>query len=352
MESILNKISEKAGLAPGTAVPVGVDSGSPSRFVITTLEQGRVTTDARGSMGEEMPQHPEGTVLWIDVESYTGMFSIAKIFSALGVHPLFQEDLLNTQQRIKCERIGNSLLIVTKRLYTSSTGRICEEQVSFLLQDNVVLTFQPAARDSFEGVRNRIQDIAWTDRMPGYVVYSLLDNLVDNYYGIIEKLQAGLDKLERQLVAEAVAPLPEELAGLRRDVNVARRSIQPLQGIVDHLGSGESAEFFPAGMEPYFADLRDHVRQLQEMCYIAAETMDTVLRLNNDNIKSRTNSMEKTAALMSAVFLPLIFIASVYGMNFEYMPELKSRLGYPAVLGLMAIIAICLYKSFSSRHKF
>lgn len=342
------KMSETAGMAPGTPVPVAMDTSVPAQFVVTLLQNDTVKTATLTALDETHLTAPAGSTLWLDVQGPASLKSTRKIFSFLKLHPIFQADILNAHQRSKFEVWEKGLLLVTKRLYYNSNRRVRYEQVSFLAKGNVIVTFQPASSDSFAGVRKRLPLFKGDKTQPSYVLYALLDNLVDNYFAIFERLEANIEATEKQLLASDMPLERPTLSNLKHNVTTCRHVIWPLKNMIMNL-SDDKEDFFPPQMDPYLADLKDHIYQLNEGCDICSDYMDSIIQLNMDNINNRTNEIMKVLALISTVFLPLTFIAGVYGMNFEFMPELKSQWGYPAVLAVMVIIAAFLYHSFKTR---
>ena len=349
MENTVTRISETAGLAPGTPVPVGIDESAPSKFLVNIISSEGIKSDRFGTLPDELPELLAGETMWIDVQGYAGLLSIKKIFDFLEIHPLFQEDILNTRQRSKYEILDDALLITMKRLFYATNGRIHQEQVVFLMKGNCLVTFQTATSDSFDGFRKRMITLKGSKILPGYVIYALLDNLVDNYFEVIERLQASLEKTEKRLLANDMALERGVLSGLKHDITAARHAIWPMKNIMTKL-SDDKVDFFPEGIDPYFEDLKDHIYQLDEACEIASDNANSIIQLNMDNLNIHTNEIMKTLALISTVFLPLTFIAGVYGMNFKFMPELSSPWGYPLVLVIMAMIALLLYRTFRTRH--
>ena len=349
MEEAVNKISATAGLAPGKVVPIGIDASSPSKFIVSVIKEGDVQVERLGSLPEELPKFDDKTTVWIDVQGYAGQISIRRIFSILKLHPLLQADVMNTRLRSKVAFLGDTVLLNLRRLYYSADSRIHKENVTFIMQKNVIVTFQTSARDSFGGFRKRETYLKGFNTTATYVFYALLDNFVDNYYEVLEKLVASIEKTEKHLLSIDDYLDRKVLSGLKHDVIVARHVIWPFKNIFKNI-KDDREDFFNDEINPYYEDLNDHVLQLQEVSCIAEENVNTLIQLNMDNVNNRTNDIMKTLALVSTVFLPLTFIAGVYGMNFHFMPELNSQWGYPFVLGLMALIAFVLYKSFKSKH--
>lgn len=349
MEQAVNKISETAGLAPGQAVPIGIDESAPSKFIVSVIKEGDVQVERLGSLPEDFPMFPEDTTLWIDVQGYAGLISIKRIFKSLEVHPLLQADVLNTKQRTTVEVLDDTLFVNFNRLFYASNNRLRRENVSFLMKKNCIITFQTSERDSFAGVKKRLQTFKGFQTKPSYVFYALIDNFVDNYYISMEKLAAIVEKTEKHLLADNNILERSDLAGLRHDVSLAKHVLWPLKNAINKIAD-DRVDYFPPEIDPYFADLKDHVSQLDEVSSMISEDINTIVQLNMDNLSNRTNDIMKTLALISTVFLPLTFIAGVYGMNFKFMPELNSPWGYPFVIALMAMIAFLLYKAFKNKH--
>jgi len=349
LDTVANKISETAGLAPGTTVPIGIDETAPSKFIVSVIKEGDVQVERLGSLPEDFAAFPDDTTLWIDVQGYAGLISIKRIFKTLDVHPLLQADILNTKKRTAMEKLEDTLFINLSRLFYAANNRMRKENVSFLMKKNYVITFQNSERDSFAGVRKRINTFKGRQTKPDYVLYALIDNFVDNYFDVIEKLSANIEKTEKHLLMDDNTIDRPALAALRHDASLARHVIWPLKNILS-TAAEDRADIFADDLAPYFHDLRDHVWQIDEVCDMAEENVITIVQLNMDNMNNKTNEIMKTLGLISTIFLPLTFIAGVYGMNFKFMPELNSPWGYPFVIGLMAIIALLLYKSFKNKH--
>lgn len=349
MDSAVNKISETAGLAPGSVVPIGINESSPSKFIVSAIKDGDIQVERLGSLPDEFAAFPEDTTLWIDVQGYSGLLSIKRIFKALDVHPLLQADVLNTKQRTTVEVLDDTLFVNFNRLFYGSNNRFRKENVTFLMKKHYIITFQNSERDSFAGVRQRLVSFKGFQTKPSYVFYALMDNFVDNYYGSMERLAAIVEKTEKHLLVDDNVMDRVALAGLRHDASLARHVFLPLKNTVTKLVD-DRMDFFPPAMDPYFSDLKDHVFQLDEVCAMITDDINTIVQLNMDNMSNRVNEIMKTLALISTVFLPLTFIAGVYGMNFKFMPELNSPWGYPFVIGLMALIAFFLYKAFKNKH--
>ncbi|MEG1914549.1 MAG: magnesium/cobalt transporter CorA [Acidaminococcaceae bacterium] len=349
MYSRVDKISDKIGLPPGSPVPVGIDDSSPSKFLSTIIGENRAATLSLSILTADVLQIQPQSTLWIDVQGLASQSSIQNLFTAMDVHPLLQEDLLNTKHHPKFEALGGNLLILVKKLTITTKLHVQADQIGFVLGPNYILTFQPPNSDCFQAARARMSALTYPRSHSGYIFYMLLDNLIDSHFVILEKLHDRIEWLETRLLTQNEAPPQEDILKLKHDVALVRRSIVPLRKIMNELRLPHEQYFLPT-IEPYLRDLADHVEQLVETCDICHDALATIVQLNLDNINMRTNEIMKTLALISTVFLPLTFLAGLYGMNFEYMPELKSEYGYPVCITVMAIIAIYLYRGFKAKN--
>lgn len=345
----VNKISEKAGFAPGSLIPVGIEEVTPTRFVITTVTATDINEKTVLALNEEELRPQADTLIWIDVQGLSSMNSLKRLFAALELHPLFQEDLVNMQHRSKLEMLDDNMLIITKRLILNNKERIITEQMSIVANKNFIITLQAPTIDSYSGVRTRLKNLQLRELGRTYLLYMLLDNLVDSHYAIIEHLYAATDKTEKRLLQPDVTTPLTEILRLKHNIEITRRTIMPLQKIVNKICLIRHQLFAP-NVHPYLDDLNDHAEQLAESCDACHEAITFIIQLNRDNINLRTNEVMKTLSLISTVFLPLTFIAGVYGMNFEFMPELKATWGYPACLAIMTAVAFFMHRAFKKKN--
>lgn len=349
MQRAVENISEKTGMPPGSFVPVGVKDGIPSKFFIYNISDKKTTVQETASLSADLLKHDNNTVLWVDVQGFSDHDSIHTLFETLCLPSLLQEDIINTRHRPKIETFEDSLLIVTKRIIAGHHKRLHSEHIVLLLGPDYILSLQPPVNDSFNGARERILNLKYPHTHKGYIFYMLLDNLIDGHFAIMEHLHQRLDRLENRLLntKEETSPL-EDLTNLKHDIAMARRIIVPMRKFVTDLRFKRDNYFLP-GIDPYLSDLGDHIEQLAESCEVYSESITMLIEMNSENINIRTNEIMKTLTLISTIFMPLTFITSVYGMNFDYMPELRLQWGYPVCIIFMGIISILLYKNFKNR---
>ena len=349
MQHTVENISEKTGMPPGSFISVGVKEAIPSKFFVYNIDKENAIVQEADSLTPNLLKHTDDTLLWVDTQGFSDKESIHTLFETLNIPSLLQEDIINTRHRPKIEAFDDSLLIVTKRIIAGHGKRLHTEHIVLLLGPDYILSFQPPVNDSFHGVRDRILKIKYPYTHKGYIFYMLLDNLIDSHFAIMEHLHQRLDRLENKLLTGKEESSPqEELAGLKHDISMARRIIVPMRRFVTDLRFKRDNYFLP-GIDPYLTDLSDHIEQLAESCEIYSESITMLIEINSENINIRTNEIMKTLTLISTIFMPLTFITSVYGMNFEYMPELRMQWGYPVCIAFMGIISIFLYRNFKNR---
>ncbi len=288
---------------------------------------------------------------WINVDG----LGQADIFTALGerlhFHPLAMEDVFNVPQRPKVEAYGDHYLLILRMLRLTPEIEIEGEQVSVFLGESYVITVQERADgDVFEGVRERIRKGRGRVRQSGadYLAYALMDAVVDGYFPVLESLGERLEELEDEcVVAQGAMTLPR-IQGLRRDLLTVRRAIWPMREAVVALGREES-RLITAETKLFLRDCYDHALEALEIVETDRETASSVMEIYLAMQNQRLNEVMKVLTVIATLFIPLTFIASIYGMNFEHMPELKWRYGYLAALSLMAAVVSGLLYFFKRR---
>jgi len=285
---------------------------------------------------QDLITHP--TVTWIDVDGVHDPAVIQEVGEAVGIHPLTLEDIANTLQRPKIEDYGNYLYVAVRML--SPDGEFQSEQVSLVLGKDYVVSFQKQPGDVFGRIRERLRAGSGRLRNEGadYLFYSLLDAIVDGYFGVIEEFGERIEAIEEEVVAEPDRETLQAIYTLKRSLVALRRSVWPLRDVVAELERGESLLI----REPtlvYFRDIYDHTIEIAETVETYRDTMTGTLDVYLSSQSSKMNEIMKVLTIIATIFIPLTFIAGVYGMNFAQMPELRHPWGYPAALASMAVVA-------------
>jgi magnesium transporter len=353
------------GTSPGTVTYVGREVDHATRLVRIEYNANHYHIDESGRLSAcRLPQADTDLVTWLDVDGIHQSQVIETIGRQYGLHPLLLEDVVNTEQKPKLEFYDDRILFVTLKMLHCSrqVNEVDAEHVSFALGKNFVVSFQEErTSDIFTPVLERIKASAGKTRRNGadYLLYALMDVVVDRYFEVLEYIGNQLDKLEDQIVQEQTDGTPtrngkagqhtlNELYNLKRELTYTRRVVWPLRDMIGSLLREENALVQP-GTIPYLRDLYDHITQVIETIDSYRELIPGLMDVYLSAVSNRMNSVMKTLTIFSAIFMPLTFIVGIYGMNFDNMPELRSPNGYYYTLGAMAAIFIGLIIYFRRR---
>jgi len=315
---------------------------------ITLIDYDEQTFEERSlqSLDECAVYKAKPTATWINVEGVNNPVIIEKIGDCFGLHRLVTEDLMNVVQRPKVEDYGEYLFVVLKMLtYDEKDGRIVPEQVSLIVGENFLLSFQEGVKgDVFPLIRDRLRAGKGKIRKMGvdYLAYSLLDALVDGYFVILEKLGERIDLLEEELITRPARSIMEQLYQLKRELLFMHKAVWPLREVVSALVRRESP-LIRETTTPYLRDVYDHVVQAIDSVEIYRDMLSTMLDLYLSSVSNRMNEIMKVLTIIATIFMPLTFLAGVYGMNFKHMPELEWKYGYFGLWGIMIGIGVGMY---------
>ena len=304
----------------------------PSSFDERKVDFDKVCEPLKGKKG----------ISWLNVEGVTQVEVLKRIGDCYGLHPLVMEDIVNTDQRPKKEDYTDYIFIVAKMLDTTGDGKIDAEQVSLILGDGWLLTFQEGlAGDPFEPVRERLRAAKGRIRGQGadYLAYALLDAIVDQYFVVLERLAERVELLEEEVVASPTRDTIRTIHELKQEMILIRKSVWPLRELVGGLERRDS-ELIREGTIIYLRDLYDHTVQIIDTVETSREMLSGMLDIYLSSEANRTNEVMKVLTVYATIFMPLTFIVGLYGMNFKYMPELEWHWGYFTVLVFMAAIAV------------
>jgi magnesium transporter len=280
-------------------------------------------------------------ISWINITGIHDVELIKDIGRLINLHPLTLEDITNTRQRPKKEEFDNYIITILDML--SYQGEyIKSEQVSLILLENAVITLQEAHGDDFNPVRIRIEKNKGQIRKKkaDYLFYALLDSIVDNYFHILERNEEVLEELDDLVVAAKTAPdTLENIQDLKQEIVFLRKTIWPLNTIFGNLYRVESP-LLSKETDYYLRDVYDHIGQLMDEIDVSRDMLSSMLDIYLSNKSNKMNEVMQFLTVISTIFIPLTFIAGVYGMNFRYMPELDHQIAYPAIMFLMLVIAI------------
>lgn len=354
MPKMVKKRSMKAGLPPGSLVYVGDKGAGSATITVVEYKEGLCREVSIPELTECFPCRDESTVTWIDVSSVHQVDLVAKLGECFGLHPLVVEDILNTDQRPKIEDYGEYLYIVFRALSCNGVRfSLGAEQISVILGRNYVLSFQEKASPLFDKIRERIRAGKGRTAKSGadYLAYSLLDTVVDNYFVVLERIGERLEALEDALVANPASQTLREIHRLKRDLIFLRRSVWPLREVINGL-QREGSSLVGDSTRVYLRDVYDHTIHAIDTLETYRDMISGMLDIYLSSTSNRMNEVMKVLTIIATIFIPLTFIAGVYGMNFRFMPELKWRWGYPGVLLLMAGISAYMVYFFKKKKWF
>lgn len=344
MLKLIKRRSKKVGLPPGTLVQPEEKKTDQVRITLIDYDEANFGEKQIKTIEESFPFKDKPTVTWINCDGIHDLDLIQKIGTHFGLHPLTLEDIVDTEQRPKLEDFEDYLFIVLNTLYyDEKEDEVQTEQVSLILGPSFVISFQEREGDVFNPVRERLRSGKGRIRKMGadYLAYALIDTVVDNYFIILEQLGEKMESLEEELVTN---PLPETLEAihyLKRAMVSLRRSIWPLREVISRLEKekGESA-LIQESTGIYLRDVYDHTIQVIDTIESSRDVLSGMLDIYLSTISNRMNQVMKVLTIIATIFIPLTFVAGIYGMNFQFMPELGWRWGYLVVLLTMVAIGL------------
>ncbi|MCA9100163.1 MAG: magnesium/cobalt transporter CorA [Planctomycetales bacterium] len=335
---MFKKSHTQAGARPGTLIFSADDVHSRVRVIEYSREA--VSESTALDLERLVRVAAEGKCVWIDVEGLGDEQLIRQITEAFAIHPLAIEDVINRPQRAKTESYGDQELIICRTICGDGPTRLRTEQVSVILGPHFVITFQEGHHDAFASVRTRIEqpDARLRQHGPDYLAYAVVDTIVDNYYPVLEMLGNWLERWEDAAVSDPNPELLRDLNVIKNRLANLRRSMWAQNHALQCLARNDDSPI-SSEVRIYFRDTHDHCAQTLEVLEMYREMASNLLNTYLTAVGQRTNEVMKVLTVVSSVFVPLTFIAGVYGMNFEFMPELRYEWGYPFVWLTMVVTA-------------
>jgi magnesium transporter len=349
---VRRKSKQKAGLVPGTMVYTGEKKVDNVRIRIIDYDETQLEEKEAETVEECFPFKDKPTVTWINIDGLHDLELIAKIGRQFGLHPLVLEDIVNTEQRPKLEDFEDHVFVVLKMLYYDQKKNQLEaEQISLIFGGNFVISFQERFGDIFDPIRERIRQNKGRVRKAGadYLAYALIDSIVDNYFVILEQLGGKIEDAEQELAVNPTLETLQTIRTFKKEMIFLRKSIWPLREVVNSLERGESSLINESTLI-YLRDVYDHTIQIIDTVESYRDMLSGMLDIYLSSISNRMNEVMKVLTIFASIFIPLTFVAGIYGMNFTYIPELGWHWGYFGVLLLMAVIAAVLIVYFKRKR--
>lgn len=354
MSRFIKKSSKKAGLPPGSLVHIGERKTEKPRITIIDYDKAQFQEEEVENIEECFPFKDTPTVTWINIDGLHQIEIIEKMGRHFNLHSLVLEDIVNTGQRPKMEDFEDYIFIVLKMLYyDKEDDETRAEQVSLILGSNFVISFQEQGGDVFNPIRERIKATNGRIRKMGadYLAYTLMDTIVDNYFVILERLGERIEDIEEDLVMNPTLETLQEIHRLKREMVFLRKSIWPLREVVSGLERGESA-LIKEKTFIYLRDVYDHTIRVIETVETFRDMVSAIFDIYISSISNKMNEVMKVLTIIATIFIPLTFLAGIYGMNFRYMPELEWPWGYPVALIVMMAVGISMIVYFKRKKWF
>jgi magnesium transporter len=354
MSLFLKKSSKKAGQAPGTVVFVGEQKVEEIRITLIDYDENQYNEREIENIEDCFSYKDSPSISWINIDGVHQVDVIEKLGDHFVLHPLLLEDVVNTQQRPKLDEFDDHLFIVLKMFFFSEVENKLEgEQISFIVGSNFVISFQERQGDFFEQVRERLRKGKGRIRRKGsdYLAYCLIDAIVDSYYTILETLGEHIESLQEELVSEPKQEDLQIIQDLKRDMLFIRKSVWPLREVIGGLVRSEST-LIKEDVLVYVRDVYDHVIQAIDTIETYRDMLSAMLDIYLSSVGNRMNEVMKVLTIIATIFIPMTFLAGIYGMNFKYMPELEWRYAYLVFWIVVSVVLIAMIAYFKRKKWF
>lgn len=344
-------VSKKAGLPPGTLMHIGRQKTEKVRISAIDYNP-EFYEESLCTNAEECARfkHP-GTVSWINIDGLHDVETIAGIGKLFNLHPLLMEDVLNTRHRPSAEEFGNCLLVTIKMLgINKHRNSVISEQISIVLGKDWVITFQEMEGDVFDSLRERLKTGQGNLRHRGadYLLYRLLDVVVDHYFLVTEFIGDATEKLEEEVLESSDKSTLHEIQRLKKHLINLRKTVNPLREAVSVLEK-DSNELIEEDTNRYLRDVYEHIIQVADFIETQRDLLASIMDLYLSSVSNKMNQVMKVLTIIATIFIPLTFIAGIYGMNFDNMPELHWQYGYHAVWAVMGMLFIVMLLFFKKK---
>ncbi|MFC2187435.1 magnesium/cobalt transporter CorA [Peijinzhouia sedimentorum] len=337
MARFFNNRSRKVGLPPGSAIYTGKKQDNVSSMELLSYSAEAVEEKKNAHISDFL-MLPDNRTNWINLNGVHDVEQVQAICDHFEVHPLLMEDILNTDQRPKLDVHDNHIYVVLKMVeYLPDLAEIKMEQVSFIIGKNLVLSFQEVVGDTFNPVRDRIHSRGKIcTRGAEYLLYALIDTVVDNYFVALEKIGDEMELMEEDLLQNPDNESVQDIYNLKREMLALRRAIWPLREVIAQI-EREDTRLVTKATKLYYRDLYDHMIQVIDTIETYRDLLSGMVDLYQSTISNRMNSIMKVLTIISTVFIPITFLTGVYGMNFKYMPGISNENGFWVITGVVLL---------------
>ncbi|HRG37037.1 MAG TPA: magnesium/cobalt transporter CorA [Bacteroidia bacterium] len=343
--------NHKIGAPPGTVIYSGEEQTGRVKITLIEYNETEFVEKDFYDLSECLQSIDSKLVRWMNVDGVHKTELIEAIGKQFNIHPLTLEDIVNTNQRAKFEDYDNYVVAMMKMIdYANEELR--SEQLSVVLLNGVVISFQePNGGDAFDLIRTRIRQGKGRIRKMGadYLAYALIDAVVDCYFTILEKIGDKIEVLEDGLITDPDKTTVEQLHNMKREMIFVRKAVWPMRELISNMQRCEN-ELIKESTDIYLRDVHDHAIRVIDTIETYRDLLSGMMDVYLSSVSNKMNEVMKILTIITTIFVPVTFIAGVYGMNFDYMPELHSKWGYPAVWFVMLLI-IALLVTYFKRKK-
>lgn len=337
-------IAKKSGLPPGTLVHIGKKMAGETRITVSAYGKDTVEEREARDIAEVLPIKDESFVTWINIDGLHDTALMETLGNHFGFHPLFLEDILNTGTRPKIEDFESYMFLILKMLAETGNGaRIESEQVSMIFGENYVITFQERTSDVFDRIRLSIRDAKARVRKEraDYLAYLLVDAIVDDHFNALESMGERIEDIEEVLLTRPGEDTIRSIHRIKNEMLFLRKSVFPMREVVNYLERGESELIHP-GTRIHFKDVYDHTVQIMDTFDTYRDIVSNMLDIYLSSLSNRMNQIMMLLTVFASIFIPLTFLAGVYGMNFDYLPGRDWRWSFHAFWAFSFLIGASL----------
>jgi len=350
MRSKLQKRSRKTGLAPGSLVHIGSQYTEKSKISVIRYDADFFEEKEIDSLKDFQMAKDGKAITWLNIDGLQDIELFEDTGRLFSLHPLVLEDILNTDQRPKTEDYGDYIYFVLKNFYGKAGEDLLSDQISIILGKDFILSFQERESGIFTSIREKISKNKGRIRKEGadYLAHAIIDSVVDNYFIVLENMEEQMEDLEDDVVKNPTSATLQMIHLLKRQLIILRKSLWPLREAVSALQRLDSP-LINKSTVVYFKDIYDHTIAIIDTVETFRDMLSGMLDIYLSTISNRLNEVMKVLTIIATLFMPLTFIAGLYGMNFKYMPELEWRWGYFGVLGIMVIVVVFMLRYFKRK---
>ena len=338
---LMSTVKKAPGSTPGTLLHTGARKMDHVRIRLLDFDAELIEEKTLGTIDECFAIADGPRVTWVNIDGLHDVGVAEGVARRFGVHRLALEDVLSTTQRPKVEEYDDHFLVIVKMLsFDPETESVLAEQVSLIVGKTYLFSFQERPGDVFEPVRDRLRQAKGRVRSRGadYLAYTLIDAIVDSYFRILESVGDRIEELEETVLADPSLHVMHRIHHLKREMLILRRAVWPLRETLGQMYRGE-IQHVTAETQLFLRDVHDHAVQVIDTVETLREVLSGAMDLYMSGVSNRMNEVMKVLTIIATIFIPLSFFAGLYGMNFDYMPELGVRWAYPALLAAMASLA-------------